>query len=934
VVIAGAWAVVVWVWPGLHIGDGMGSRALQPAVLIAAASIQAAVVLFGLAVGTVVLQVMARYSWAVVRSVLPGWLVPVLALVVGAGVVFPLWVSFSPSGRLSTVAFAAFGWAMLGIGATVWQTAQRMNPLSVSAHARRRALSVLSLDRRGGRASGELAEVLGQLVAGADLSYREGLQLVGSYVMVLADRSRVDSRGEIAVAVRALGERATSVESAALAAGIVRALWVLGLDQAENRGVFDEVHRALTAIAGDARKGRHRELAEAALDALAGITAEFVGRALPSVGFRVPPKLAPPLPPPKRQANGLFPSPVYPSSLPPGQDQEPARASLPRSSRRTLLSRFVADFAAENGVSGADLAASLRAGLLRPGEAGHSAETANHEQPMGWAAYDLLQETADIFVALMPSPQPVSANWPGGWQGHGAFDSDVQRLADLADGLYQQGKHVPSDLVEEALETIGVRLRAEQPTATDLPVTRTGWRYPPMRSEEGGIAAVTANCLSTLMSSAFDAGFDRRALSTGLRILASATASTMQGDLDATVAYANALVRFTVGTSLHGLEAHSQAGSHRIEAVLIGVIAECDQLLNAAHEQKERVPRIHEAVQDLATALVWNTPHPRMFGTAKAMLQTQLAAAGWPVCLPSGQRRFHELAEPVTPPPPRPLHGAVLREAEELFADWIGHAEIRLPVAALIALWAHATCAVQHGSPDEARRIAAFLTAQLSDYDKRYAEMPAPVAAPGQEQIPGFQALNPHLRRLISTASRWCMRADPRVTPTIPGAPGPQSVQAIAGRLASSPGTRDWTYRGGEDVAGTHLVTVEMPDRSRRVLRDHDVRTGDLRWGYTGTGAHDLAAALLADILDCHRDCPDCFGAIPLAAGIITCRSCGTSGMRLGTGRAEDALLIKAIDSMPENFEQTRLELLRSVAWHIQMVAESTAPAAKADVKE
>jgi hypothetical protein len=54
-------------------------------------------VVAGLAVGAIVLQVMARYSWAVVRSVLPSWLAPVLAIVVGGGVVLPLWVSPSAS---------------------------------------------------------------------------------------------------------------------------------------------------------------------------------------------------------------------------------------------------------------------------------------------------------------------------------------------------------------------------------------------------------------------------------------------------------------------------------------------------------------------------------------------------------------------------------------------------------------------------------------------------------------------------------------------------------------------------------------------------------------------------------------------------------------------------------------------------------------------
>ena len=104
--------------------------------------------------------------------------------------------------------------------------------------------------------------------------------MVGSYTLVLADRARDDSDGEIAVAVRALGERATSVESEALASSVVRALWVLGLDQAAHPRMFGEAHKALTAIAGDARRRGQRELAKAALDALAGITARRVSRTL------------------------------------------------------------------------------------------------------------------------------------------------------------------------------------------------------------------------------------------------------------------------------------------------------------------------------------------------------------------------------------------------------------------------------------------------------------------------------------------------------------------------------------------------------------------------------------------------------------------------------------------------------------------------------
>jgi hypothetical protein len=296
------------------------------------------------------------------------------------------------------------------------------------------------------------------------------------------------------------------------------------------------------------------------------------------------------------------------------------------------------------------------------------------------------------------------------------------------------------------------------------------------------------------------------------------------------------------------------------------------------------------------------------------MLQIKLAAAGWEVTLPTGQRRLHQLDEPVTPPPPQPLRGELLGEAETLLTDWISHAEVRLPAAALLTLWAHAACAVREGSPDEARRIAAFLVDQLRAHDERYAEMPARLAAPGEEQVPGYQVLDPGLRRLMSAAARWCTRADLAITPTVPHASGPRTVHAVARWIVSQPDISDWIYRGNEDAAGTYLVTVEMPDQSRRVLRDRDARTGDLRWGYGGTGAHDLSSVLLADILDCYRECPGCFGVIPLAADIIKCRLCHNSGMRPGTPQAERDLLIKVIAGLPDKFERTRLELLRTIA--------------------
>src|SRR6185437_8381587 len=128
--------------------------------------------------------------------------------------------------------------------------------------------------------------------------------------------------------------------------------------------------------------------------------------------------------------------------------------------------------------------------------------------------------------------------------------------------------------------------------------------------------------------------------------------------------------------------------------------------------------------------------------------------------------------EPVSLPAPRPLSGDVLGEAEKLFKEWLGHQDVRPAMAAVITLWAHAACAARDGSRDEVQRISCFLVDQLHRHDQRYVEMPAPLAAPGEERTPSYHDLDPHLRRVASAAIRWCAKADQEITPTIPHAPG------------------------------------------------------------------------------------------------------------------------------------------------------------------
>ncbi len=142
----------------------------------------------------------------------------------------------------------------------------------------------------------------------------------------------------------------------------------------------------------------------------------------------------------------------------------------------------------------------------------------------------MIEDTVAALRALLPAPSPESATWPSGWQDTGVFDRDIRRIARLAECPYARGQYLDTSAVEESLEEIAGMLRREPASGPEVPADRTGWRNP-TAGDDIGLAAGTATALATLTVLAFEAGFDRRALLTGRRILAAATSSAQAGDL-------------------------------------------------------------------------------------------------------------------------------------------------------------------------------------------------------------------------------------------------------------------------------------------------------------------------------------------------------------------------------------------------------------------
>ena len=906
------WLLVVWLGPGLHLGDDAGSRSAQSAVLIAAGSIGAAAVLAILAVLGIVLQVLARYSWAVIRDVLPAWFGPILVFALVAGVVIPLWTSLGPTALASTIAFGCFGWAMMALGFLGKSVAKRMSPSSLAVRTRLRALGVLSAAHHDRGELDELAELLRQLIAEDAPLWGDGQRTVGVYALLIAALSRVSGRGAAVDATRALAGQAdgsANLESGADGTGIVRALWVLALDQVDDAMMFTETHRALTTIAANARARAQHELAKLALAALAAATTARICALEPRVGFTVPraPDEVRVLPSGPRESEVFgtqHPAQGRPaSSLAPRPEAEPTRVEATRNSRRTCLSEFLDQF------GDADNCTPETAVLLLQTLHGGLGARRPAARRLGSQAHDLLRNTVDSLVGLLPPPLPSSTGWPSAWAGTQAFENDIARLAGLVEEVYLESREVSADFVEAAIELVCLRLLGEQTLDASLPPPRTLWREPPSRREEGGIAGPAADALARLMIAAYHAGFDRRALKTGLRLIALATASVQRNDLTALRAYANGLGKFTIEGIRNGPDGLAASANARAQAILTGLVAECDQLLEAAYRNGHS--GIRQVVEQITQSLVWTTPPRRAAPVAAALLQVRAMAAGWPVDLPSGQS-WSGLSVPPGLGPAAPLPLQVLREIKAGFLD--ADFPDQHSMALALTLWAQAVLAARRNDLSAVADIEGFLRAKIGDDPgscrERTAEIPRAFDRPG----PPAQITGRALRRVVHAAIDWCEKGDLEVQPRVPGDRKAATVPETAKLLLAGGSLSDWTYSGSRGSGGPGLVMVESADGSRRVLRNADLLADDFSWGYSGGGPHAMAEALVRDLLGERLACPTCMGAITVVAHTITCLPCETSGERRGAMEAVAALVDSVISTLPNDFRMSRREFLQALA--------------------
>lgn len=765
-VLAAMWALAVLAWPGLPAGTDSQALGRESAVLIAAASIDGGMVVLSLTVGLIALQVLSQFSWRLNRTIIDRWLMALISAAVVGGVVLPLWVAVDPSPVWVRWAFTSFGWSVLLVASAAWLAAERIQPAWLVDRASRRALRlVVRSGSVGPDMQAKLAAAgapLAELVASGWLPYAQFRKAVVSYVAVLATRCRAAGAvGDVTSDVRDLAAHGQESAVGARADAMILALGGLGIAQASCAEVHMAVWQGLWGLAARLRTAGASNAAGSALDALANVTDARVHLLLPDARI---PELQPA---PKSVEENRSEISAYfrdkSGSAMDGTQRCWSTVSIRPDGFGTIfhapleppvrrLAEVVARFTEGDQTEPHELAGSLQALAT-----GRHLEPQTTDSEMfrrrsnSSEAYHLLGDTAAALATLLPSPFPDSTGWPGGWQGHGELNRDVRRIAGLAAAPYLRVQYPPTDAIEETIEQIAAMLRREPMRQMDVPADRTGWRDPPTAEEEGGPASAPAATLGALMEHAFDAGFDRRALLTGRRILAAATSSAQIEDVHGLLAHGNAIQVFTRDAILHGPTGRSQAGRHRQRIVLAGMIAEIDQLL-----EHQGNPRLQESIADIASNLTWRAHGGDALELQTQMWQAKLAAAGWLVPLPGARSSLGVSRETEHKPLPKYL----LAEAEEEITHELGHEDPTWAAATIITFWAHAAVAAQ-SDPDAAKRIAALLTQQVRAHDVRYRVLPYRAPAPGRDVPSGTRALHPQLRRLAAATIKWCKAADP-----------------------------------------------------------------------------------------------------------------------------------------------------------------------------
>lgn len=890
--------LVVWFMP---VSAGADAGSYEATAIAAVAAITAALLVVVPAVVVVAVQALSQFSWRTVRVLADRRMAAWVGVAAVVGVCVPLGLAVNPSALTTRVAFTCFIASIVIVGWVTWNGARRATPEWLVRHAATRTLRPRGRWPRGRQELARRVAVLGDLVGSPRLPVREHRLAAVTWAVALTAQARAGADAEdVAQAVREVGadlSRETTPDHQAAIAAIA----ALGVHLSWSRSISGAVADVLFDLAVQNRAaGRHQVAAEA-LDAVVDAVSARLAEVTPSQQVLtlvdLPRSSADP-----QQARAttstlfsrfsLRPTVVVPPT-PPNRD----RPAFERVNELTRQPVSVADL----GQLLDDLDPDRMSGR-------HLDRDASTRGDQG---YELLESTVDRMIAVLASPTSVSTGWSGGHHEANGFSADVERLGQLGRRLYTGHRYSRCDAIETHLETVAAKLVGTD-AAPSTPLDRTSWRIAHL-SRRPSPASMIAVTLRDLAIDAFDAGYDRRALLTGRRLLSLATASAIAGDDVATRSYTDAVYMFINRTTRHG---HSTAVVERGAVIVAGLIRESDDLRRALPAD-EADP---DGPSSMLSALPWQAGGFESV-LAAAAWQSELRAAGW--LSDAHTRRSDRIAA-------GRLASTIRDKAFEELDRQLKMSDPSYPTALLLTLWADAVVAQTGGDNEPARKLVAYLAdrlAELDDHDQdEWSEPDEPLPDDELESlddVPRPQSSS-HLRRIVDAIIVWA-QPETEAVPVLPAADeGARHLLGLLTEAARTPGFRDWTYHGVSDGEGSSLVVVQYADGERILLRDREAGArGLFTWGYSGGGPHTLAEALATHAAGSLLRCTDCFGASPITHRLIVCTACANSGHRPGIADFAMLLVGRVISSLPQRADTssappnvlwtiTRAELIRS----------------------
>jgi hypothetical protein len=496
-------------------------------------------------------------------------------------------------------------------------------------------------------------------------------------------------------------------------------------------------------------------------------------------------------------------------------------------------------------------------------------------------AYDLQEEGVSLLVSACAAPTPDDTTWPGGWRGIDALQEDIQRLSSINISLYEAGRYPPTDRVEQAIETIAVRVirgRRIEFHAGELSSV-TGWR-----ESETALEHTTAHsaikALQELAIAGWRAGFSRRSLLTIRRLVSIITIVVQGGD-------PTLLEDLDEGLQLSVIQTakwtdRDLAERERSRQLVLSLAPEFMALGKAAQPQTD--DDLWRQVFTTLDMIAWSPAGSEIEAATDIYLYFlsgigagDVLEAGGPWDVVAWERR------------PKCQPQELLPKVREHFLQQLRlQAYSKRPgfaILAVLALWRDLL--VRDDRPAlEAFRKA--LTNHVLDGGRREFEpptlwSPSECVAYTPPQLEGPR-IHWRLFDVAHEAHRWASKKLEVGEPVPVVLPSVTTPDADLRFLITTFGVEKlvderqyWGIESGDD----HFILVEEADRSRRLLRDCEGRAwAQFTWGYSGTGPDNLGAALVADMLGPLAYCPSCFGAIAAGGGLVKCPSCDGDGLR------------------------------------------------------